>query len=407
MRNVQGIHTNLERQPEYVNTSEPPAFLEYAWYVSLAYAMLGEVWGIVIPSVGGIILVLIAVGCLLSVGSSFVRVYEPAAWGFCTAMLIIIIQFLFHTMGRAAWSEGIALVGWLALLIIVQALSLRPYFLQRFALVALGIGVACLPYIKMTNIGGVVRTWGAGGLSNPNVLGQWFGFCAVYCIFWGLHCRETRLRVGFWLMACGCLFIVTLTVSRAPLAAVALACIVGLRASVKNHIVPLAAFIVLMGIAYVAGVFDEGIRSYTSRGTEESGRERLWPLALERVFESPWIGSGLDNIMLKYNAAGRLVNPHNGLLHIAIGAGVFPLICFLSYLARVGRDTFCIMRRSSEGAAVVLPPLVIYTVIEIMVLDFTFMSPWTAVIFALTAGACQRAARHESGTAVGRTHVVS
>lgn len=31
----------------------PPAIFEYTWYGILGYAMLGQAWGIVIPSVGG------------------------------------------------------------------------------------------------------------------------------------------------------------------------------------------------------------------------------------------------------------------------------------------------------------------------------------------------------------------
>lgn len=383
------------REPTTPKTAPAPsAFLEYTWFGSLAYAMLGQVWGIAIPAIGGVMLLVIAAGCFMSVASSAIRIYQPIAWAFCTGVLGLAIQFIFHDAGADAWSETIAIVSWLALLVIVQALALRPQFLLRFALVALGIGVLCLPYLKMANVGGVVRTWGAGGLANPNVLGMWFGFCAVYYIFAGLQYRGTSVRLACWTAAVGCLFIVMLTVSRAPLAAVALACIVGFRSALKGSFVPLLALALLLGLVYASGIFDNEIGYYESRGAEESGRGKLWPAALERIFNSPWAGVGLDDI--KIRVGPKFVNPHNGLLHIALGTGIVTLICFIGYLARVGIGTLRIMQRVQEGEAAVLPPLVVYALFEMMVLDYAFMSPWSAVVFGLAAAASQNPIRRRT-----------
>ena len=358
------------------------------WYASLAYAMLGQVWGIAIPAVGGVMLLAIAAGCFIGIASSAVRVYQPIVWAFCTGFIGLAIQFFFHDEGTDAWSEIIAIVSWLALLVIVQALALRPQFLLRFALVALGIGLVCLPYLKMANVGGVVRTWGAGGLANPNVLGMWFGFCAVYYIFAGFQYRGTSVRLACWSAAVGCLFIVMLTVSRAPLAAVALACIVGFRSALKGSFVPLLALVSLLGLVYVSGMFDNEIAYYESRGAEESGRGSLWPAALERILQSPWTGVGLDDIKIRIGR--KFINPHNGLLHIALGTGIITLICFIGYLVRVGIGTLRIMQRAPAGEGAILPPLVVYALFELMVLDYAFMSPWSAVVFGLAAGYGER-----------------
>jgi O-antigen ligase len=247
-----------------------------------------------------------------------------------------------------------------------------------------------LPYIqiKMTP-GGVLRASASGtGISNPNVLGMWFGFCTIFFIFWGFQCRKPFLRAASWIAAIGSLYIVTLTVSRAPLLGIVLACVVGFRSELKRSFVPLLSLILLMCLIYVSGVFDEEIGYYTARGAEESGREKLWPMALERIIESPWVGVGLDNVRMS-TRIGRWINPHNGFLHIALGAGILPVICFLSYLARVVTGALLLMQRVHVGEALLLPPLVVFGLFETLVLDFTFMSSWVVIVFGLAAGAIQ------------------
>lgn len=366
----------------------PPAFLEYLWYASLFYAMLGGALGIVIPSVGGMILILMAAACFVSVGHQAFRVYQPISWAVCTGILLIAIQLLFHEESSQAFSEGIAFVGWIALLIIVQSLSLRPGFLQRFALVATLIGFAALPFINLRASAGMVRAVASGtGIANPNSLGMWFGFCTVYFLFWGFQCRNSMLRTVSWIIALVSLYVVMLTVSRAPLLAIFLACIVGFRSALKRSFIPLLSLSLLISLVYMSGLFDEEIGYYMARGTEESGRGRLWPLALERILNSPFIGFGLGDIMILRSNGKGFMNPHNGLLHIALGGGIIPVMCFLAYLTRVTVGTLHIMRTVPTGEAALLPPLIMYAMVEIMMLDMVFMSPWTVVVFGLVVGA--------------------
>lgn len=374
----------------------PPAFLEYTWYVSLIYATLGQVWGIVIPSVGGVALVLLAGGCWLSVSEQALQVYKPIASAILTGILMIVIQLLFHKESPEAWTEGIIVVNWIALLIIAQSLALRPQFLQRFALVAFAVGLAALPYLNVRSIGGVSRAWASGtGLSNPNTLGMWFGFCTVYFIFWGFQAKHMVLRISSWATALGCLYVVSLTVSRAPLLAAALACVVGLRPALQRNFAPLLLLILFVICVYASGIFDEKIEYYLTRGTEESGRERLWPAALDRLSESPWIGVGFDGVRIPFGH-NRLMIPHNGFLHIALAAGIIPVICFVAYLSRVGIGTLHIMRGSYSGELALLPPVVVFALFETMMLDFAFVSPWTAVVFGLAARACRSDRYRES-----------
>ena len=365
----------------------PPAVLEYAWYASLIYTYLGQTWGIVIPSVGGVILTLVSVACFLSVGGQNLRVYRPVTWGFYTGISVIAIQVLFHDTDARSLLEVIAYVGWLELLIIVQTLSLRPGFLHRFALVTLAIGMACLPYINIKSVGGVMRAWASGTtISNPNVLGLWFGFCTVYFLFWGLQSQKMLLRVASWGVALGCFYIVTLTVSRAPLLGIVLACIVGFRSALKRSFVPLLSFALVLSLTYASGVFDEEIGYYTTRGAEESGRGKLWPIALERIIGSPWVGEGLGNVKILTDS-GRFIRSHNPFLALALSAGIIPVICFLGYLAQVAIGTHRIMQRVHVGEAALLPPLVAFGLFDMMTLDLVFTLPLMVVVFGLAANA--------------------
>ena len=396
-RNLQVVYPDDSEPTTSKPASCPPAFLEYIWYVSFIYGMLGQVWGIVIPLVGGAILVLLAASCFLNVGGQALRVYKPVAWAFCTGALVIAIQLLFHQGTQQALTEGIAFVEWLALLIIVQSLSLRPRFLQRFALVAFAIGLVTLPYVNLSSgAEGVVRAGASGtGMSNANALALWFGFCTVYFLFWGLQSQKLIARAASWIVAVGCFYIVAITVSRGPLLAIVLACIVGFRSSLKQSFVPLLSLVLVMCLVYISGVFDEEIGYYTARGAEESGRGKLWPLALERILDSPWTGVGMGDFRIPYGP-NRYVPPHNAFLRITLEAGIVPLICFLGYLARVVIGALRIMQRVPVGEAALLPPLVAFALFEMMVLDMVFMSPWTVVVFSLAAGAGQADAHQRS-----------
>lgn len=392
MPHFQTGHTGGTKQTAYEIGAYPPAFLEYIWYAAVAYAMLGEAWGIVIPSVGGVVWMLVAIGCFLSVSHYATQVYAPVGWALAAGISMLAIELIFHGgEGESrAISEGIAIIGWLALLVIVQTLALRPGFLQRFALVAFAIGLASLPYISLRG----TRAFAIGtGLSNGNVLGMWFGFCTVYFVFWGFQSQKPVWRLASWTTALGCLFIVSITVSRAPLLAIVLACVVGLRSTLKRNFIPLLVLVLLIILVYASGTFDEEIGYYADRGAENSGRDRLWPAALERILDSPWIGVGLGDIRLKYGPH-KYVMPHNGPLHIALGTGILPLVCFLAYLFRAGRGALHIFKKDQIGEAALLPPLFVYAFMEIMILDYTFVSPWTVVILGLAARAVYDPTRH-------------
>ena len=351
--------------------------------MSLAYAMLGQAWGMVIPSVGGAFLAVFAVTCFLSTGAKTFRVYAPVALALATASSVIAVQYFLHE--DQSLDNSMPFVGWFFTVIIVQALSLRPGFLHRFALVAFAIGLGVLPYMQAhTDVRMMRISAGGTGISNPNSLAMWFGFCTVYFLFWGLQSRELMVRLISWGAGLGSLFVVALTVSRGPLLGIALACVVGLRSALKRHFFPVLSLVFLMWLVYVSGVFQDTLDYYLARGMEESGRGKVWPLAFQRLINSPWTGVGLEAIPT-WTSSEKAITPHNGLLYIGLGGGIIPLMCFLGYLARVGIGAFYIFRRVHVGDVAFLPPLVTFGLIEVMTLDLAFMSAWIVVVFGLAA----------------------
>lgn len=357
----------------------PPAIFEYTWYGILGYAMLGQAWGIVIPSVGGALLALLAAACVASVGARAPRVYAPVAPAICMGISIIAVQFLFY--GGRALESSMVFIGWLFTVCIVQVLSLRPRFLNRFAMAAFIIGLGAIPYMQARSGGGFIR-FGASGtsISNPNTLAMWFGFCAIFFLFWGLQSRTLTRRMFTWALALISLYIVALTVSRGTLLGIVLACLVGFRSTLKHGFLPAVSVVVLMALVYESGVFQQAIDFYTIRGTEETGRGKLWPAALQRLLDSPWTGYGLDAVRVR--AAWNFAHtPHNALLYIGLGGGLIPLLCFLGYLARVGINTMHIMKGYPVGEATIIPALVAFAFIQIMLADNFFMFAWVVVVF--------------------------
>jgi hypothetical protein len=370
-----------ERTREEVSC--PPALFEYMWYVLLAYAILGRVWGVIIPSVGGALLALLAAGCFLSVGAQASRVYAPVALALCTGASVFAVQFFFFS--GLSLANSIPFIGWLCHVIIVQALSLRPRFLHRFVLAASAIGLGTLPYVHLVREGGRMRAFASEtSIANANTLAMWFGFCAVYFLLWGLQSRTLILRAVYWAGGLGSLYMVALTVSRGPLLAIVLAFVVGLRPVLKRSFFPVLSLVLVIWLVYESGVFQQAIDSYIVRGTEESGREKVMPLALQRLLDSPWTGVGLEAIFTPVGG-GKAITPHNGLLYLGLAAGIIPVICFLGYLAGAVSGALRIMRRAHAGEATLLPPLMIFALIELMIVDTAFMSAWVVVVFGLAA----------------------
>jgi len=275
----------------------PSSLVEYAYYASVLYAIVGVAVGVAIPFLGAGILAVLAAHCIYRVGPRGMGWYRPVVPALVCAILSIVVQLVVH--GEPLTDGYVrSFIAWIPALIVVQTLLLRNGFLNRFAIATFATGLVSLFYGTTWSGGGVDRLAldSTVGLSNPNDLAAWFGFCAVYFVMWGIETRPSTVRFALWATALVSLYLVGLTVSRGKLLAVAISTLFGFRDLLKRGFVPLVVIIALSYVAYVSGLFDRIAALYFERGTQETGRLLVWPLALARFWESPFFGVGASGI---------------------------------------------------------------------------------------------------------------
>jgi O-antigen ligase len=109
----------------------------------------------------------------------------------------------------------------------------------------------------------------------------------------------------------------------------ALAFTVAARRLLKRSLIPL---VMLLGLGWVlmsSGIFDRIIESYSGRATEETGLFILWPLAIGRILEAPFVGVGVDEVIS--TDLNISTTPHNGILYVALASGIIPVLFFLAW----------------------------------------------------------------------------
>ena len=378
-------------QPRTV-VAPPPRILEYGYYFSVFYSIMGATLGLSVGFIGAGFLAALAVTCLLFHGAQAVTVYRPIFAALLCGTLFVALQVLVHD--EPLLGEYIRpFVTWLLALLVAQSLCLRPGFFQRFAFVVFGIGLMLLPYLR-SNMGDPSRAGldqSVGGLSNPNDLGAWFGFCCVYFIVAGIEAKLLIIRAGMWVAAVGCLYMLGLTVSRGPLFGVAIAAIVATRHLLRRGFVPALVLVMLAFIIYNLGLFDQITTRYETRGTEETGRFLVWPVVIDRFLDAPLVGVGVSRVATYIPTKGREITPHNGFLFIALASGLLPALCFVAYWWQAIRGVLTAPSTVSTETPS-LPVFVVYAFIIALMLNTPFTFSWTIVTLALatTAGAQAR-----------------
>jgi len=366
--------------------------VEYLYFALIVNSIMGSVWGISVPFVGGAGLGLLGLYCLWQLNKAGDALRPEILLPGACAAVFITVQVLVHDEPLLA-QQNREFVNWIWVIIIIQALVPRDRFLHEFALAALAIGALLLPYLNLTYGGeGSIR---AGleanvGFANPNDLAGWFGFCCVYSFVVAVETRRHIHRLIWLSVALVCLTVVGLTVSRATLMAVAIAGIIVLRRVLKRGFVPLLCFALLGSGAFVSGIFDEAIGHYEQRGTEETGRLLVWPMAIERFLESPLGGVGIDELGTYVPEMVTDITPHNSFLYVALAAGVIPLSLFVMYWVRAASGAWFLNRRGLQNAPFQLP-LLTYTFIVCSFGAGTFMFPWA--VFTL----CHSIPRRKTG----------
>ena len=356
-----------------------PAFVEYAYYGMILYGVMPFTQGLSIRLISGGGYAALAAFCMLRLGT---RAIVPIAIPLACSTSFVAVQIMVY--GESLMSVK-AFINWMFQLIIVQCLYFRRGFLHRFAVAALVIGFSVLPYLDYGTPDGDIGRAGTGegaGLANPNDLGQWFGFLCVFFIIAGIEGKRAAIRIGYWLIGAGCFYVVGLSVSRGALLAVVISIVVALRRLLKRGFLPTISLLLLAWILYVTGIFEQATASYAGRGTQETGRFLVWPIAIQRFLSSPLLGVGLRNIATYVPVAGPLT-PHNSFLLIALASGIIPLTFFLAYWWRAARGALRLSVESPPYAAFGVP-LLIYTFLSAQSSSGAFMEVWGIVSLSMT-----------------------
>ena len=354
----------------------PSAWVEYAYYLSIAYSTLGPGLGLLIPIVGGGLVFFLAAMCILQLRSCAKKVYSPIGLLLACVLSFVLIQVIIHDESLISQNMRGFIIGILNL-IIVHSLCRRRGFYLRYPLVLFSFGLVALPFLTWdpgTERARADLSVVQGELSHPNGLAEWFGFCAVYFAIVGMETKRLAYRVAAWSLAAGSLLVVGLAVSRGPMFGAALAITVAFRGLLKRGFVPVLLLVMLTGVIYVSGIFDRVITHYSERGMEESGREELWPEAAEHISSAPVFGVGISEVG----------TPHNTFLFFLASSGIVPFAFFVAFWIQTAwRSTLGGTRR--EGHSFRMPYL-LFTLSTAMLGDFSFISKWAVLAISVAAG---------------------
>jgi O-antigen ligase len=130
-------------------------------------------------------------------------------------------------------------------------------------------------------------------------------------------------------------------------------------------------------------LLDQIISNYEQRGTEETGRALVWPLATKRFLESPIFGVGVSKIATWIPEATISIPPHNSFLFFPLSSGIVPAALYIAFWIRAVRRSF-----SDVGASEYSPfrtPLLLFVLVAFIFGDIN-VAPWAVVSLVVGAG---------------------
>ncbi len=360
----------------------PRPWIEVWLFAQVFYAVMGAVLGVGVDRLGAFLMLLLAAVCFARAGTYWTTIVRTAVLPLACGASFALIQVFVYGESFKDTEAVKAFIIWMVQIFVVHYLTMSRGFLHRAAVGIFLIGLSTLPYLQ-TFHGDASRTAldHAIAISNPNDLGAWFGFCAIYFLILGLETRRHWLRAVSWTSAAGCLLVVGLTGSRGPLFAMACSLAVAYRRVLKRGFFPFIALIVAAWVAYTSGMFERSTELYEQRAFLETGRFLVWPLALGRFIASPFIGVGLKNIATYIPSIQTSVTPHNGVLLLALSSGVLPLGFFLAYWVQLFRNVVQPAPQVVEDTPF-LASLVLYSFLIMLNLNEAYKEPWMVVVFA-------------------------
>jgi len=143
---------------------------------------------------------------------------------------------------------------------------------------------------------------------------------------------------------------------------------------------------ILVGIVYQTGLFEWATTKYEDRVTEETGREILWPAAIERIFSSPatfLFGVGESRVGMNVLRQREMTGPHNAFLHFMLSAGVIPFAFFLAFFIQAAWRS--VHAKGQEGDTFRAPYLV-YVFVILNSADGPFLQFYAIISLSVAAG---------------------
>jgi hypothetical protein len=375
----------------FVRALIPSGRVECAFYFVVFYSLTAEALGIALPLVAGVLVLGVFSLCVMQLWPYAKAVYGPIALLIACAISFALIQVSIHNVSVLDSNLRVSII-WILQLIIVHSLCLRQGFFHRYPVVLFVFALSMLPFLtfdadEMERARVSVDMSIGGGLTHPGGIAEWFGFFAVYFAVRGVENKRLRVQVCMWLIAVGCLSISVLAVSRAILFALALAITVAFRRLLRRGFVPVIMIVTLTGIVYASGLFDAAISRYAMRGMEETGRELAWPAAIERIFSSPFVtlfGVGEPDIGMYVTSSPTAITPHNSFLRFWLSSGVVPFAFFLAFWIQAARQSAMNGNRQESDAYRL--PFLLFTFVDLMFGDTSFMSLWALLAVSVAAG---------------------
>jgi len=375
---------------ETLRVATPSALVECGLFIFMAYTMLGGAYGLFVNNLASSVLVLSFLLCIYEVGVQALRVTRIIAYPLACGVSYTFIQLVFFD--ESLTDAIVPILFWMMLIFLVQMLALREKFLHRFALSMFLIGLAALPYLSFYDAAYATGKMQRAGMSrsigfgSTNAMGEWYGFCSVYFIVLGIVSAKHSLRALSWIVGTGCFYVMTLSVSRGALLAVAIAVLMASRRMLKDGFIPLLILALGGWIVVELGIFDKTAQFYATRGTEETGRLAIWPLIIESFLNSPLTGVGHAHVG-GITARGSFVTPHNGFLYVAQASGIVPLVFFMAYWFSSGRAALRAYRETGPDSTFILP-FWTFAFLTVNAGNLTFMqfSVIASLAFPLAAG---------------------
>jgi O-antigen ligase len=365
----------------------PSAKLEYAYYFAVVYSILGPAVGFEIPALGGGLILIVWLLCIRQLKKRMREVFAPISLLIACGLSFILIQV--GVYGESLMDTDIrAFVTWMMGLMIVQSLLLRPGFSIRFPMLLFFIGLVTLPFLIFNPAGNVEMARAdiavQGALTHPAGFANWFGFCAIFFAVLGSESKQAIFKIAAWGMMIACLLLVAMSVERGPLFGTLLGLIVAFRRVLRRGFLPLFLLTFLVAVVSYTGVFERAASNYFERGFEDTGREILWPEAIDRIEASPLFGEGKSEAVI-FLGVNKFAQPHNSFLYFALTSGIIPFLLFVAFWVRVTwKVTFPSLSQVSDSFSL---SYLVFIGSSLMLGDLGFMSVSALFITSLVATA--------------------